>query len=210
MGRKKLVIERIEDLKKRKITRLKREKGIKKKAYELSVLTGVSVTLQILTDGSSETYTFGGSGQVQVTDPPSVNPSSASSDDAELQAWQIDEAPLRNDAQATSMELASSPFTEELVPWRPFTLCNEETTMVTSLPDSDSLYLEASQLMALQAISVSDEWIQQSPDEFQNVLSFDFDDAEWQQYCLQYSSQGVLGYKYDGVEQQQHQFQDVE
>lgn len=48
MGRKKIAIEKIQDLRLRTVTLNKRKKGLIKKAMEISLLTGVNISLTIL------------------------------------------------------------------------------------------------------------------------------------------------------------------
>ncbi|OAA44447.1 Transcription factor, MADS-box [Cordyceps fumosorosea ARSEF 2679] len=185
MGRKKLVIEKIKEPRRRKVTFVKRKRGILKKAHELAVLTGSVVTLLIHNDNVSEKHAFGESDAVQIEHPTNVN-QSASRDDAELQDWQVDELPLRSDAHATPLEPGSSSFMEELVPWQPVTLCDEETILAASLPGSNALSVDTSHWLALQDFSASSEWMQQFSSEGQDVLGRLFDDTEWQQYCTRY------------------------
>ncbi|KAM3502487.1 hypothetical protein MY11210_009051 [Beauveria gryllotalpidicola] len=195
MGRKKLVIEEIKEPRRRRVTFVKRKRGILKKARELAVLTGSAVTLSIHNENLVERHSFGGSGEVQIEEP--INASqSASSDDAGLQDWPVDKALPRSDAHATSLEPGSSSATDELVPWQPVKLYNEEMILAASLPGSDALSVDASHLLALQNLSASNGWMQQFPSQGQDMLGWLFHDSEWQQYCAQYLGQDGAEFRF--------------
>ncbi|KAK8146253.1 hypothetical protein G3M48_003379 [Beauveria asiatica] len=209
MGRKKLVIEEIKEPRRRKVTFVKRKRGILKKAHELAVLTGSAVTLSIHNENLLEKHAFGGSGEVQIDEPINVS-QFASSDDAGLQDLQVDEALPRSDAHGTSLEPGTSSVTEELVPWQPVKIYSEETILGASLPGSDGLSVDASPFLAFQASSASIEWMQQFPCGGQDVLGWLFHDSEWQQYCTQYLGQDVLGSSFENGDGQHCRVKDLD
>jgi hypothetical protein len=59
MGRKKIAIKKISDVRRRQVTFSRRKFGLMKKAYELSVLCNCDVGLFVITKGAEEKlYTY--------------------------------------------------------------------------------------------------------------------------------------------------------
>lgn len=143
MGRKKIVIERIIDRRRKKATFDKRKKGILKKAHELAVLTGSTVSLSIRNDDVSEDHVFS-----ELADAAALLPSI---EDAVLDPNVIPSSPVSEIGGRLDLApVNADPFEpaaltdDAMVPWMPSGLVQDLGTASPCVEPLDACNMELS------------------------------------------------------------------